>query len=647
MSREPDRWTGAGIAVLLLAFALRALWLDRQFLWWDEGLNVYLANQGLNTLFAEMRATNYTDPPVYNLALSGWRVLTGNSPYAVRFFSVLPGVVTIALTWAVGRWLAGRRAALLTALFTALSPMQVHYAREAKGYAFATAFALLSVYAWGRRLGYSGDRPPGDRSRWWAVYVLSTVAAVGTHYYLGLLLVWQGLWVAGSMVPVLRSPARCVTFKQVGWWSLAAVAAALPLIPWLLMTFDSALYGARGVSVAEPLSLLGYLGRVLGAFGAGPGAEGIVALLGGCAIAVLMGISIPVARAFQPVPAGGKAYRHRWVFLLSWFIVPLLGAYLVQSAYSFFYPRFLLYLGPPCYLLVALGVVMLKRRSWAITAIVTLALIGLWLPGLARVYTGPPLPPVSEDENPRPFVAHLQDEWRPGDAVAYSYAWQVGYLLSYAPESRRMFYRAHYTPQNVGTELAAILSSHPRLWLLSYRIAAEDPVNLPGSWLEDEAYRVESAWYGSHHLALYLAPDFRTPGVGPDEGTAVFGRQIELRYPMVNARLSPGDVLALPLRWRALAAPGEDYHVFVHLGVAGIPPLVQNDGPPCNGQSPTAGWVAGQEVLDRRALLLPDTLPAGRYQVFVGLYRPSDGSRLPVDGQGKDILPIGEVYVEP
>jgi hypothetical protein len=222
----------------------------------------------------------------------------------------------------------------------------------------------------------------------------------------------------------------------------------------------------------------------------------------------------------------------------------------------------------------------------------------------------------------------------------------VGYLLSYDPQNRMALYRAHYTAQNVGAELESIFASHPRLWLLSYRIAAEDPANLPGSWLEGEAYKVEGNWYGSNHLALYLAADFETPGVGPDEGTAVFGEQIELRYPQVDARLKPGDVLALPLRWRAITVPGEDYTVFVHLGVAGVPPLVQNDGPPRNGLSPTATWAAGREVLDRRALTLPDTLPAGHYRVFVGLYRSSDGSRLPVSGQVADILPIGDVQVE-
>ncbi len=625
------RWAWAVVAVVWLAFGMRAFWLDRQFLWWDEGLNVYLANRPLLAVFDEMQATHYTDPPIYNLALSGWRVLAGNSPYAVRFFSVLAGAATVALTWAAGCWLTEKRTALLATILVALSPMQVHFARETKGYAFATVFALFSVYAWGRMLGYSGDGArPGNRACRWLAYVLSTLAAVGTHYYLGLLVAWQGLWTAGGAVLALRSPARRVALGRLGQWCAAAAAALLPLALWAGATFDSAVRGAKGVSVAEPLPLFEYLGRMLSAFGAGAGAEGAIALGGGCAMVLLI--------------ASGMLARHKPVFLLAWFAVPLLAAYLVQSAYSFFYPRFLLYLGPPCYLLAGLGITTLGQRSRTLAGVAALVLIGLSLPGLARTYAGPPLAPVSEDEDPRPLVAHLRAASRPGDGLAYSYIWQVGYMLSYAPEMRLPFYRAHYTPQNVGPELEAIFAAHPRLWLLSYRIAAENPANLPGSWLENEAYRVESNWYGPHHLALYLTPDWRMPGVGPDEGIATFGGQIELRYPQIDARLQPGDVLALPLRWRALAAIREEYHVFVHLGLTGFPPSAQNDGPL---QAPTDTWDAGQEVLDRRALVLPDALPAGRYQVFVGLYCPLDGNRLSVDGQGTDILPIGEVYVAP
>jgi hypothetical protein len=655
------------VIILLVAFALRVVQLDRRPLWWDEGNSVYFAHQSLSALVSETRVTNDTDPPVYRLALGGWRMLAGSSPFALRFFSALLGVLVVALTWAVGcwlatgtgEWLAGRGTALLAALFVALSPMQVHYTREAKGYAFATVCALLSVYAWGRGLGYFSARlsSRSESIRWWTVYALSTAAAIGAHYYLGLLVLWQGLWVMGSAgVALIRgSPARHKELVRLGQWILAVGAVALLLTPWALTVFGTTVRGVTGLSREDALSPWNYLSQVGVEFGAGPNGEGIAALIASCGLAIL---------AVVGALSGGKR-----AFLLTWVVVPLAAAYLVQAAYSFFFPRFLLYLGPVCYLLVGRGIESLGRpfdyaqgrsfgkfilnapeglRTLRLSAatVVTLVIvvIVLWVPGLTHVYAGP----VDEAEDPRPAIARIRSVARPDDALVYVYIWQAGYLLSYYPQNELSFYRAYFTPQTVGPELERIFAEHPRLWLLSYRIAAEDAHNLSASWLEAEAYKRESNWYGRHHLALYLSPDFRTPGVGPDEGVACFDGRIELRYPLVSARLSPGDEIALPLRWRALTALDEDYVVFAHLGLPDAPPLAQSDGLPRNGLDPTSTWVTGQEVLDRRVLSLPDTFPPGRYPVMVGLYRLSDGSRLPVSGANdqENAVLLGYVWVE-
>ena len=104
LNRNSIRWTVTLVIILLVAFALRVIQLDRRPLWWDEGNSVYFAHQGLSALVNETRTTNDTDPPVYRLALGGWGILAGSSPFAVRFFSALLGVVAVALTWVVGCW---------------------------------------------------------------------------------------------------------------------------------------------------------------------------------------------------------------------------------------------------------------------------------------------------------------------------------------------------------------------------------------------------------------------------------------------------------------------------------------------------------------------------------------------------------------
>ncbi|MBC7248739.1 MAG: glycosyltransferase family 39 protein [Anaerolineae bacterium] len=633
--KRDNRWTVILLLILLMAFALRVLQLDHRPLWWDEGNSVYFAHQSLSDLVSETRTTNDTDPPVYRLALGVWKELGGSSPFALRFLSVGLGVLVVALTGMVGRWLGSRRTALLVALLVALSPMQVYYSREAKGYVWATVCGLLSVYAWGRGTGYfnSGQPSRSEAICWWVLYVLSTAAAIGAHYYLGLLVVWQGVWLLGceGLSLIRRSPVRHRALAHLGQWTLAVGAVALLLLPWTLIVFGTTVRGVMGLSRGEALSWWAYLSRVLGEFCWGTGDE---------SYGVLIASSAMTALAVVGVLTG-----ERRAFLLTWVVIPLTAAYFLQRAYPFFFPRFLLYLGPVFYLLMARGLEALGRRGpKAAMLVLLLVVIVLWIPALGRVYTAA----VDELEDPRPAMAHLSALAQPDDALVYVYVWQVGYLLSYYPQHQLSFYRAYFTPQTVGPELESIFATHPRLWLLSYRIAAEDAHNLSASWLEAEAYKVESNWYGRHHLALYLAPHFQTPGVGPEEGTAYFGGWVELRYPVVDAHLHPGEVMALPLRWRALTPLDEEYNAFVHLGLPGAPPLAQNDGIPQNGLAPTSVWAVGREVLDRRVLSLPDDMAPGRYQVTVGLYRLSDGSRLAVrnvNGQ-EGAVRLGYVHVE-
>ncbi len=646
-AQDRRQWLLASTAILLVAFAARVTWLDRHALWWDEGLNVYFAHQSLTDLVAETRITHDANPPLYRLTLGQWIDLVGSTAFTLRLLSVVMGVSTVALALTLGRWLLSQRAALLGALFVALAPMQVYYGREAKSYAFAAVLAMVSTYVWARKLGYFGS---SERSRseiqWWCVYVISTAAAIGTHYYLSLLLLWQGLWVVGGCLwAYIHSSWEGfhAAVRHLLRWALAVTAVALLLAPWVLVVFDTTTEMVTSVSEGEPLSLGGYLVEVGKAFGAGPGEDGTVSLILGLILAGLGLLGL-----FHITSS------HRRAFVFTWIAVPIAAAYALQSAFSFFTPRFLLHLGPPIYLLAAAGVLAVGQRVRAVGFVALIAVIlGVWGGSLYHLYTQPPAAPdigrISKAEDPRPAIVQLRQLARPNDALAYVYIWQVGYIHAYYPQNELVFYRAHYTPGTVRQGLEGIFDSHSRLWRLGYRPGSHSPA-LARSWLEAvtelDVYRVESRTWGHHYLALYVSPSFQTPGVKVNQGTASFGKRIKLTYPTVEAQLKPGDVLALPLTWQALAELDEDYKVFVHLGLPDRPPLVQEDSRPRNNLAPTATWAAGDTVVDRHALLLPETVPPGRYQVRVGLYRASDGVRLPIVGtDGQDALMLGRVEV--
>jgi hypothetical protein len=115
---------------------------------------------------------------------------------------------------------------------------------------------------------------------------------------------------------------------------------------------------------------------------------------------------------------------------------------------------------------------------------------------------------------------------------------------------------------------------------------------------------------------------------------ASFDDQIEL----LGYDATPKDrEVAITLHWRSIQVPRADYTVFLHLLDSDGQVVSQHDGPPQGGAYPTSAWDAGEVVVDERILLLPADLTPDLYSLWVGLYLPSSGERLPVAGGGDSV----------
>ncbi len=95
----------------------------------------------------------------------------------------------------------------------------------------------------------------------------------------------------------------------------------------------------------------------------------------------------------------------------------------------------------------------------------------------------------------------------------------------------------------------------------------------------------------------------------------------------------------LTLFWSPAGPLDSDYTVFVHLQDAQGEPVLQADGPPRGGWYPTTAWQGGELIADAHPL--PIEPAPGRYTFLVGLYDPSDGTRLQrVDGGDVVEIPL-------
>ncbi len=91
--------------------------------------------------------------------------------------------------------------------------------------------------------------------------------------------------------------------------------------------------------------------------------------------------------------------------------------------------------------------------------------------------------------------------------------------------------------------------------------------------------------------------------------------------------------LDVALTWESLTQVYENFNIFVHLQTDDGKLVAQADSAPLEGQYPTSLWAPNHPFVDSHHLSLDGVTP-GIYRLVIGVYRLSDGSRLPVTGGG-------------
>jgi hypothetical protein len=108
----------------------------------------------------------------------------------------------------------------------------------------------------------------------------------------------------------------------------------------------------------------------------------------------------------------------------------------------------------------------------------------------------------------------------------------------------------------------------------------------------------------------------------------------------------PGRV-DLTLTWLSLSVAQPHDAIFAHLGLAGQPPVAQNDGDAWQGILPLTAWQPGDTVRERRSISLPQEMDPAPYGIRIGVYNRITGERLPGTTPQGEPLPDNAITVEP
>jgi hypothetical protein len=113
-----------------------------------------------------------------------------------------------------------------------------------------------------------------------------------------------------------------------------------------------------------------------------------------------------------------------------------------------------------------------------------------------------------------------------------------------------------------------------------------------------------------------------------------------------DAKLRPGNEVAVNLVWRALAPVEADYTVTLQLLGPDGQVYGQRDAAPAGGDAPTSTWSPGEVLRDTYWLTVASYAPPGEYQLIVAMYLIETGERMPVR-EGGDVVTLGQVEVTP
>ncbi len=150
------------VILILLAAAIRLLGLQTQSLWFDEGWSAFAAVQP--NLIAAFNA-DLTNPPLYYVLLNLHAHVLGDSEFSLRLFSLLNSLLTIPLSYQLGKRIAGESAGWYAALLVTLSAQMWWAAQEARMYTLLAVLILIAALAWQKLL----TRP--TRTAWLALIV--------------------------------------------------------------------------------------------------------------------------------------------------------------------------------------------------------------------------------------------------------------------------------------------------------------------------------------------------------------------------------------------------------------------------------------------------------------------------------------------
>ncbi len=606
------------LMLTLLAFAVRVYRLRASEFWFDEAGSYFIASKDYAAMFDYLRQAVSEHPPVYYLLLHEWMQWAGASEFALRYLSLIFGVLFVPLLYRFARREFGAHIGVGAALAATFAPFMVAYSQEARMYSLLPLLSLLALEAF-----LSVVR--SARARAGLAFALISFVGLATHYYFALMFIGEFLFVLAQW--------RMLPRRWLVGWCVAMSVIAFALLAWLLAApgFFTTLVASQRDSQTPPWIVR--VDRVVRDMLVMPplGYE-LDPLL---RIVVLLGW-LPSIFALRAPARTARAAQSR-ALLAALALGAIIGIAVLPRGVT---GRQADVMMPAVLILLVCGVHELSQRSHTRGALAFAFMLLLFTFGLFQLT-------LTDKEDWGAALAQLDREAHAGDALIITKptAWPT--LMYY---QRRADVPVYYLPQpdgdlsddDITAFMLPILAQHARVWLAETGSNTLDPRNLTGQWLAQHTFAAQVDYFRAVSFYLFVngsAGDAQRSG-------ATFEPHIHLNSVQTSATaLKASEALLLRLQWQSDARiPSDDLVVMQFVDERGVV-WAERRVLPCGGHCLTSDWRANETIDDLEAFVIPPGTPPNTYRVLLSLYDPRARALLRV--QNRDALAVLTVNVLP
>jgi len=331
------------VGLLLLNIILKSIFLGSQSIANDEPFTIYHAQLRLPFLISEL--SRYNNPPGFEILLHYWIKVFGISPASVRFLPMVISALSAVMLYFLGRKFFSLRIGLFAALLFTFSDFQIYFAHEARVYSLFTLLTLISMYSFLNLVSEKGT------IRMKAVYVIANALLLYAHFF--------GFWII--LVQLI-----CTLFinnLRNRFWKEYLVLFGIPLIlflPYLRIFLARFVQSAGdGTWVRPPKGLTAIL-DLLRTFMNEAYGETLLGkpILSGITLAIMAFALFNLIRSKQLYAASKQG-----IIITTWFCAPLILVYSFSYVVPMLIDRYMVFITPAFFLLIALSVENLHKNA--------------------------------------------------------------------------------------------------------------------------------------------------------------------------------------------------------------------------------------------------------------------------------------------